>query len=136
MKYISNDGEIFDTERECSNHENKNKFLKRKANGEKINEYIYAFERGKEEIFKHEIGIQKVHDDGFDLESYYGCTQPYERIGEWIQTSWSAGCSYRYTILLTCDEDIEKYLSEIRKRIVASIQSYIKELTGYLKNLA
>lgn len=136
MKYMSDDGIVFNSEQECSNHENKNKFLKRKKNGEKINEYIYIFERGKEEIIKHEIGIKEIHDDGFDLESNYGYTLSYEDIGEWRQTSWSAGCSYRYIILLTCDESIEKYLSEIKHHIATCIQNQIESLTGYLKNLA
>lgn len=136
MKYMSDDGKVFDSEQECSNHENKNKFLIRKANGEKIHEYTYSFERGKEEICKHEIGIKRVHDDGFDLESGYGYTHSYECLGKWRQTSWSAGCSYRYTILLTCEEDIENYLPELRKSIATGIQSQIESLTEYLKKLA
>lgn len=136
MKYISDDGKIFDSEQECNNHENKNKFLKRKANGEKINEYIYSFENGKEEVYKHEIGIKEVYDDGFDLESHYGYTHLYGSLGKWRLTSWSAGCSYRYAILLTCDEDIENYLLEIKESIATNIQSQIESLTEYLKKLA
>ena len=85
MKYISNDGIVFNSEQKCRNHESKNEFLQREKNGEKINEYIYIFERGKEEIIKHEIGIKEVHDDGFDLESNYGYTLPFKDIGEWRQ---------------------------------------------------
>lgn len=32
MKYMSDDGKVFDSGQECSNHENKNKFLIRNAN--------------------------------------------------------------------------------------------------------
>lgn len=35
MKYISNDGIVFNSEQKCRNHESKNEFLQREKNGEK-----------------------------------------------------------------------------------------------------
>ena len=42
----------------------------------------------------------------------------------------------RYVIFLTCDDDIENYLPEVRKEITRRIQNQIENLIGYLKKLA
>ncbi|NBH29174.1 hypothetical protein D3Z60_26625 [Lachnospiraceae bacterium] len=91
---------------------------------------------GKEEQYKHEMKVKNIYDDGFTVETSYGYTLPYEYFGKWKQRSWSAGCCYRYVIFLTCDDDIENYLPEVRKEITRRIQNQIENLIGYLKKLA
>lgn len=115
---------------------NKEELQKRISNREKIYEYIYDFEYGKEEQYKHEMKVKNIYDDGFTVETGYGYTLPYEYFGKWEQRSWSAGCCYRYVIFLTCDDDIENYLPEVRKEITIRIQNQIENLIGYLKKLA
>ena len=80
--------------------------------------------------------VKNIYDDGFTVETSYGYTLPYEYFGKWKQRSWSAGCCYRYVIFLTCDDDIENYLPEVRKEITRRIQNQIENLIGYLKKLA
>lgn len=105
---------------------NKEELCGRIENGEKFFQYIYEVETGKENLRKYECKINKVHDDGFETLGF-GFHVPFDYFGKWNMKHWSSNL-YEYFIFLTCDEDIEEYLGEIKKRIAERIQKEIEEL--------
>lgn len=104
----------------------KEQFLCWKENGGKIFEYTYKIESGEENLRERECEINAIYEDGFETFGF-GYHVPFDCFGEWKMQRESSN-SYEYYIFLTCGDNIEDYLVEIKTHIAERIQKEIKDL--------
>lgn len=105
---------------------NQEELHERRMKGEKVLECVYEIANGKEEIRKYEKRIDAVWENGFET-SGFGYILPFDYFGKWRMQSWSSN-AYEYHIFLTCEEEVEDYLPEVKETIANAIRNEIERL--------